>query len=180
MSKQVAGAPVVEVEMVQGEGVDLLISRPTVAGRSDEPAPLEGVVVGTLVALDPDGGIPLVVYEGQPTAAAQRARAILDLHGAHVGRDVLLTFENRDPRKPIVVGCLNDRRNATALADDDHVELDADGRRLVVTARSQLVLQCGKARITLTRCGKVLLEGTYISSRSSGVNRLKGGSVQLN
>jgi hypothetical protein len=26
----------------------------------------------------------------------------------------------------------------------------------------------------------VLIEGTYVSSRSSGVNRVKGGSVQLN
>jgi hypothetical protein len=43
-----------------------------------------------------------------------------------------------------------------------------------------LVLRCGKARITLTRAGKVLVEGTYISSRSSGVNRIRGGSVHLN
>jgi hypothetical protein len=26
----------------------------------------------------------------------------------------------------------------------------------------------------------VLIQGTYVSSRSSGVNRIKGGSVQLN
>jgi hypothetical protein len=41
-------------------------------------------------------------------------------------------------------------------------------------------LQCGKASITLTRAGKVLINGAYVSSRSSGVNRLKGGSIQLN
>jgi len=42
------------------------------------------------------------------------------------------------------------------------------------------VLRCGKASITLTREGKVLIHGSYISSRSTGVNRVKGGSVQLN
>jgi len=26
----------------------------------------------------------------------------------------------------------------------------------------------------------VLIQGTYVSSRSSGVNRVKGGSIQLN
>ena len=28
--------------------------------------------------------------------------------------------------------------------------------------------------------GKVLIRGTYLLSRSSGVNRIKGGSVQIN
>jgi uncharacterized protein (DUF2345 family) len=60
------------------------------------------------------------------------------------------------------------------------VEVDADGERLIVTAKDRLVLRCGKASITLTKEGKVLVEGTYLSSRSSGVNRIKGGSVQLN
>jgi len=60
------------------------------------------------------------------------------------------------------------------------VEVDVDGQRLLVTAQEQLVLRCGKASITLTRAGKVLIEGAYVSSRSSGVNRIKGGSIQLN
>ena len=60
------------------------------------------------------------------------------------------------------------------------VEVDADGRHLIVSAKEQLVLRCGKASITLTKAGKVLIEGSYLLSRSSGVNRIKGGSVQLN
>ena len=55
-----------------------------------------------------------------------------------------------------------------------------DGQRLIVSAKEQLVLRCGKASITLTKAGKVLVEGTYLLSRSTGVNRVKGGSVQLN
>ncbi|MEW5071937.1 hypothetical protein AB1P14_09365, partial [Pseudomonas aeruginosa] len=38
----------------------------------------------------------------------------------------------------------------------------------------------GKASITLTRAGKVIIRGAYLSSRSTGVNRIKGGSVQIN
>jgi hypothetical protein len=60
------------------------------------------------------------------------------------------------------------------------VDVDADGQRLIVSAKEQLVLRCGKASITLTKAGKVLIEGSYVLSRSTGVNRLKGGSVQLN
>ena len=43
-----------------------------------------------------------------------------------------------------------------------------------------MVLRCGKASITLTQAGKILLDGTYVVSRSSGANRIKGASVQLN
>ena len=60
------------------------------------------------------------------------------------------------------------------------VEVDADGERLIVSAKEQVVIRCGKASITLTKAGKVLIQGAYVLSRSSGVNRIKGGSVQLN
>jgi len=49
-----------------------------------------------------------------------------------------------------------------------------------VSAKEQLVLRCGKASITLTKAGKIVIDGAYISCRSSGVYRIKGGSVQLN
>lgn len=62
----------------------------------------------------------------------------------------------------------------------NQVEVDADGERMIVSAKEQLVLRCGKASITLTKAGKVLIKGSYVLSRSSGVNRIKGGSVQLN
>jgi hypothetical protein len=89
-------------------------------------------------------------------------------------------FEAGNPARPIVMGVL--RGGAEWPLDDrpGTVEVDADGERLVIRAQTQLVLRCGRASITLTSAGKVLLEGTYVSSRSSGVNRIKGGSIQLN
>ncbi len=35
----------------------------------------------------------------------------------------------------------------------------ADGERLVLTAEKEIVLECGKASITLTRAGKILIRG---------------------
>jgi hypothetical protein len=52
-----------------------------------------------------------------------------------------------------------------------------DGKALVLEAKEQIVLRCGKASITLTRAGKVLVQGAYLSSRSTGLNRIKGGAV---
>lgn len=53
-------------------------------------------------------------------------------------------------------------------------------RMLRFEAEEEIELRCGGASIVLTRAGKVLLRGAYLLSRSSGVNRIKGGSVQIN
>jgi hypothetical protein len=139
-----------------------------------------GVVVGELVALADDGRTPLVVDPAVPEAAACRARSVVDLHAAHIGRQVVLMFEQGDPARPIVMGVLQSEAGWPVAERPAQVEVAADGERLVVAAKEQLVLRCGKASITLTKAGKVLLEGSYVLSRSTGVNRVKGGSVQLN
>jgi len=142
--------------------------------------PIAGVVIGQLIALADEGRSPLLTLPGQLGAAAVRGRSTVDLHGAHIGCEVVVAFEGADMRKPIILGVL--RRSAGWPLDQrpEQVNVDADGERLVVTAKNQLVLRCGKASITLTNTGKVLIEGAYISSKSTGVNRIKGGSIQLN
>ena len=87
-------------------------------------------------------------------------------------------FEGGDLSKPIVIGVLKDQ--ATLPSPLASAEVEVDGEHLVVAAKEQLVLQCGKAKITITRAGKVLIEGTYVSTRATGVNRVKGGVVQIN
>lgn len=153
----------------------LLGDRPAALSR----APLPEVVVGELVAITDDGQTPLVLYPGQAGTAALRARTLVDLHGAHIGRQLVLSFEGGDASRPIVMGVLREAGDSP-LEAAGQVRMSVDGERMVVSAKQELVLQCGKASITLTKAGKVLIQGSYISSRSTGVNRLKGGSVQLN
>lgn len=142
------------------------------------------VVTGEFVALTDEGRTPLVVFPGQPGTAAVRARSVVDLYGAHIGRQVLLVFEAGDPARPVVMGVLRGGEamplpSSTGMPETSP-QVEADGHRMVVSASEQLVLRCGKASITLTKAGKVLISGRYVSSRSSGVNRIQGGSVQLN
>lgn len=142
--------------------------------------PVHGVVTGTLLALADNGQTALVNFPGQPEGTALRARSVVDLHGRHMGQDVVLMFEQGDVHKPIVMGVL---RGQSGWSLDDKpatVEVDADGQRMIVSAKDQLVLRCGKASITLTESGKVLIDGTYVLTRATGMNRIKGGSVQLN
>jgi Domain of unknown function (DUF6484) len=144
------------------------------------PAIIPGVVIGELLALTDDPATVLVRFEGQPGNGAVPARSSVDLQGQHIGGAVVLMFERGDPGHPVVVGLLRGHAGWPLAEPPAQVEVDADGHRLVVNAREQLVLRCGKASITLTKAGKVLVEGSYLLSRSTGVNRIKGGSVQLN
>jgi hypothetical protein len=163
------------------EGADLLQPLLESASSSSEgPQAIAGVLIGELVAIGDEGRTPLILYPGQPGTAVIAARSTVDLHGAHIGKQLVLMFEGGDPLRPIVLGVLSQGEGWPLPERPGQVELDVDGERMTVSAREQLVLRCGKASVTLTRAGKVLIQGTYVSSRSSGVNRVKGGSIQLN
>jgi hypothetical protein len=59
-------------------------------------------------------------------------------------------------------------------------EATIDGSRLRVGAKDEVVIQCGKASITLRRNGRVIIRGTHVETNSSGTNRIKGGQVRVN
>ncbi|TAK99439.1 MAG: hypothetical protein EPO09_01130 [Aquabacterium sp.] len=142
--------------------------------------PIHGVLIGTLLALTDHGQTALVSFAGQPGHEAVRARTVVDLQGPHIGQAVVLMFEQGDVNRPIVMGLVCGQVGWPLPDAPATVNVDVDGERMVVAAKEQLVLRCGEASITLTKAGKVLIDGTYVLSRSSGVNRVKGGSVQLN
>jgi hypothetical protein len=139
-----------------------------------------GVLTANLVGLLDSGRTALVTFSGQRGTAAVRARTVVDLHGAHVGGEVVLMFECGDPERPIVMGRVRGSDDAAKAPAKNPVDVEVDGERMIVSAHEQLVLQCGKASITLTRAGKVLISGSYVLTHSTGVNRIRGGSVQLN
>jgi hypothetical protein len=147
---------------------------------AQDPPRIDGVVIGELLAIAENAQVPLIRYPGQPGSAALEARSSVDLHRAHIGAAVVLMFEHGEASRPIVIGVLRNSIGWPAPERPVQVEVDVGGERLVISAREQLVLRCGKASITLTKAGKVLIEGSYLLSRSTGVNRIKGGAVQLN
>ena len=87
---------------------------------------------------------------------------------------MVLLFEDGDPARPIVVGVVRPTNDVPG------VPAEVDGERVLITADREIVLRCGEASITLTRAGKVLVRGTYVLTRSSGANRIKGAAVEIN
>jgi len=133
-----------------------------------------GVLVAVLLGLDPDGA-PLLKMEGADKAPLV-ARSLVALTPSDIGRDAVVAFEGGDPESPVILGLIA----APAARAAESVSVELDGDRITLTAEREVVLRCGKASLTLTRAGKVLIRGDYVLSRSSGVNRIKGGSVQIN
>jgi hypothetical protein len=137
-----------------------------------------GVSVGRLVGINA-AGEPMVEFLSNAYGQAITARSIVALTKTDEGREVVLQFEEGDVRRPIVMGVIQ-RPEPPHTSERPPAAAEGIGERMILTAQKEIVLQCGAASITLTRSGKILLRGTYIVSRSSGMNRINGASVQIN
>jgi hypothetical protein len=142
------------------------------SSRTEGGAPAaREVTIGRVCGVDEAGGL-LVDYEGNPAGVPLPALSTAAHDAAATGRDVALVFLDGDPLRPLALGLV---RPGTAPTP-----VEADPEQLVLTAKRDITLRCGRASITLTRAGKVLVRGTYLSLRSSGMQRITGASVQIN
>lgn len=152
--------------------------------------PVTGVRVGWISGFDvqrgllvdfPGGGGPVPAKSIVPLDKAAVERAVAEKQGA------VLQFENGDPRLPVLMGLLQPAVQTPLLdallaapAPGAPLEAKVDGKRVVIEGQQEIVLRCGQASITLQRNGKVVVRGTYLETRATGTNRIKGGSVQIN
>ena len=138
---------------------------------------LPGVLAGEIIGVD-DGGRPLVRCNDVAATAAQAVWT----PGAPQWRDcigarVLVGFLNGDETQPIVLGLLEPppaRRDVVTRGTAKQPET------LRIEAGQELVIECGDARISLRKDGRIEIRGTHLISRSSGPNKIKGGSVFIN
>ncbi|RLU01232.1 MAG: hypothetical protein D9N11_11990 [Ketobacter sp.] len=142
-------------------------------------SPVYGIVTGHFLGLNPSRS-PLVIFPGQVGSAAKEARTIADLQNVSFGAEVILQFDQGDVEKPIILGVIQNPENWITRLDGNPIQVEADGKHMEIQAQEKLELRCGKASIILTSAGKVLIKGTYLSSRATGTHRIKGGCVQIN
>ncbi|PWY36401.1 DUF6484 domain-containing protein [Pseudomonas sp. RW409] len=146
--------------------------------KQSTPIDFHSSVTGRLLGMIDDGQIPLVSWSEQEASVALPARSIVDLRNDHVGREVLLMFEQADQSRPIIIGVLRTKENRPqALVP---LEVRYDGGRVLLDADTELVLRCGKSHLTLRQDGRVEVYGETIVTRAAGANKVQGGSVQLN
>ncbi len=147
------------------------------------------VCVGHIIQIT-DEGQPLVDFRGNEVGLVP-ARSIIDepfkcdSHSV-VGIPVLLVFENGDPTLPIIVGFIRDTFVHPAPSEEVSfpierpLDISVDDRKMLIEAKEEILLRCGKSSMTVKKDGKILLKGTQILSRASGTNKIKGASVRIN
>jgi len=170
------------LELVEQETDDLAaLSRRAVSGR--EPASPLASAASTVQFRGFDvSNRPLVSGVPGLPEAVMPARSTIELNHEQMGSSVVVLFDEGDVQRPIIVGVLREQQPAADAfpASKPTVSVKIDDDRLVLSADREIELSCGAAKITLTKAGKIIIHGTYVSSRSTGVNRIKGGSVQIN
>jgi hypothetical protein len=154
---------------------------------------MSGTRIADIVGWRPGAGA-LVDYPGNPHGPIP-ALSVVRLDPDWAARpapgksQVVLGFESQRSDRPIVLGILetptglhavtDEPASTSALAVGSPVVL-VDGRRLQIEGRDEVVLKCGEASITLRRNGRVVIRGAYVETRARGVNRIRGGSVEIN
>lgn len=132
---------------------------------------LPGVAIGEVTGVDGDGS-PLVRWQdAEPVTARVAWTPATPAWNDCIGARVVLAFIDGDPRQPVVLG-LADRPKEPPAPDTPAV--------LRVESGEALVIQCGAASISLREDGRIEIRGTHLISRSSGPNKIKGGSVLIN
>jgi hypothetical protein len=70
----------------------------------------------------------------------------------------------------------NDNNTNELLENNEEPEYDY----LHIEAKQELILSCGESSIRMTADGVIEMRGNYISSDATALQRLRGGSVQVN
>lgn len=163
------------------------------------------LLVGEFLGLD-GLGRPKVRLTDYPGVVTFAQVSIIPLDGIDQGREVALMLAQGSSMELVLIGLVH-RPNqlvlekviaATqntlpdssgdqqvfdlALPQVEHSPLGAsiDGERILLDAKEEIVLRCGESSITLSKNGKISIRGKYILNRATGVNRILGGSVQVN
>lgn len=135
--------------------------------------------VGKIVSLDGEGRVFVSFDEGEPLLALI-LQGVLPLSGDLCGQLVLLTFISAEIEQPVILGLLASSINAKSVKEKELTNTCLNKEFVSIEAEREIKLTCGKSSITLGNDGKVLIKGTKITSRSSGVNKIKGASISLN
>ena len=146
---------------------------------------LPSVTIGRIAAIESKTGF-LVDFPGNNSGELILSRSLVDITEREIGKEIALLFEDGDSAKPIILGIMRGGRlRGTNVSEARFLALPVEAFKIdedivILSAKREIVLQCGKASITLTSAGKLLINGEYVVSRSSGVNKIRGGSVQIN
>jgi hypothetical protein len=164
------------------------------------------ILLGRLEAID-EAGNAIISMPEISIFDQSVALSTITISPQHLGRQVALMFTQGSSPRPVIIGLihsplqqvldtvlantvtpngdelvfpgsLNASNNPPSELSSSLVQID--GKQLILEGHEEIVLRCGEASITLNKSGKISIRGKYLLSRATGVNRILGGSVQVN
>src|SRR3989442_1600389 len=105
---------------------------PEDTAKAESGRRIDGVVVGTLTGLT-ESGQPLVELPTGLGSGPLPARSTVALGPREVGHQVVIQFEGGNPRRPIILGILQE----TGRKQVDPLHVEMDGEKIVFTAERE-------------------------------------------
>lgn len=131
------------------------------------------LVAGHVAALAGDDGVAVVLGDGRRMECAR-------LYTSDAGLTLAAGDEVMVMRQPdgtgVVVGRIGPSHAAAAAVEPSSAVPD----ELVIEAGTCLTLRVGGGSITLREDGRILVKGTDLVSHATRMNRIRGGSVDIN
>ena len=126
-------------------------------------------VIARVEGADAASGRPLVLLPGgreaAPVTALWTGGEPPDWSACRGLRALVLVADDQDP---VLIGLV------------DPPPAKKPKRVVVFEGEEEVILRCGKSEISLRADGRISVLGGHIVSRSTGVHRIKGASVQIN
>lgn len=119
-------------------------------------------------------------FESKPARLLSSVNRSELLKKAAHGQDVLVIFVHGNLDEPVILGMMENSSEERVIMQEGPVDALIDGERVVIRAETEMVFTCGEGSITLRKDGKIVMKGKDILSQAYGVNKIKGGDVQLN
>ena len=144
----------------------------------------DGVVTGHLDGVDDEGRIlfrPEGGDERIPVSIGLSASDEELVQAAWLGKRALVLRTADAFSRGVLVSLVRERVSADASARAGRgLTVRVDGKAVRIHASTEIELRCGKSRLVMRKDGRIEINGTHITSRSRGSNRMKGATIELN
>ena len=138
-------------------------------GMSGKPA------VAHVVSVDESGHawVRIRSIDEPVRARCAVASAALPPRDEVVGAEVVIVLEEGEADRPIITGFV--RESLWGLS-----ETAAAQPNVLIEGIEEVALRCGKASISLTADGRIVIKGTRLTSRATEANKVRGAIVLIN
>lgn len=150
--------------------------------KQNVSSPLTQTHIGRL-RIDPLSGKIMVKCAGSEPKEARTLSSINKNELVRVSaedREVIVVFTHEKPEEPVIIGIIENILEELVCMNEAPHETFVDGERVEIRAEKEIALTCGEASITINKSGKIVVRGTDIVSRASGLNKIKGSGIEFN